>query len=121
MEHVEVFRDRQLVNVGENLTRSLPLGTSARQSSYRLSRIKGFGVCQYGERGSIGDAELVIDMVQVDLHGAFGELEPLRYFLVGQTFGHHPDDLTFARGEEVNLIRSYLGHFFKGCSMPCSS
>ena len=48
-----------------------------------LSRIKGFGVCQYGERGSVGNAKLAIDVVQVDLHGALGESKPLCYFLVG--------------------------------------
>jgi hypothetical protein len=73
---------------------------------------KSLIVRPYGQRGAIGDPELAIDAVQVDLHGAFGEFKPLRYFLVGQTFCHHPDDLTFARSEEVNLIRSYLGQFF---------
>ena len=44
--------------------------TAAREPASRLSRIKGFGfgVCQDGERGSVGDAELAINMVQVDLH-----------------------------------------------------
>jgi hypothetical protein len=72
---------------------------------------KSLIVRPYGQRGSIGDAELAIDVVQVDLHGAFGEFKPLRYFLVGQPFCHHSDDLTLARGEKVNLIWSYLGQF----------
>ncbi len=48
-----------------------------------LGRIKGFGVCQYGERGSVGNAKLAIDVVQVHFHGSLGESKPLRYFLVG--------------------------------------
>jgi len=47
--------------------------------------------------------------VQVDLDGAFGESKPLRYLLVGQTFGHYPGDLTFTRSERVNLMMSYPG------------
>ena len=41
----------------------------------RLSRMKGFGfrVCQYGERGSVRDVQLPINMVQVDLHRALGQ------------------------------------------------
>ena len=58
-------------------------------------------MCQYGERGSIGNAKLAIDVVQVDLHGPLGESKPLRYFLVGQTFGYDPDDLAFTRSERV--------------------
>ena len=44
---------------------------------------QGFGVCQYGERGSVGNAKLAIDVVQVHFHGPLGESKPLRYFLVG--------------------------------------
>ena len=49
--------------------------TSAREPASRLSRIKGFGsrVCQDGERGSVGNAELAINMVQVDLHRTLGQ------------------------------------------------
>jgi len=63
----------------------------------------------HGQRSSIGDTELAIDTVQVDLHGAFGEFKPLRYFLVGQTFGYDPDDLAFTRSERVNVMVSYPG------------
>ena len=34
----------------------------------RLSCIKDFGVCQYGERRPVRNAELPIYVVQVDLH-----------------------------------------------------
>jgi hypothetical protein len=37
-----------------------------------LSCIKGFSMRQHGERGSVGDAELAINMVQMDLHGSLG-------------------------------------------------
>jgi hypothetical protein len=37
-----------------------------------LSCIKGFSMCKHGERGSVGDAELAINMVQMDLHGSLG-------------------------------------------------
>jgi len=67
------------------------------------------GVSQYSERGAVGDAELPVNPVQVDLDGAFGESKPLRYLLVGQTFGHYPGDLTFTRSERVNLMMSYPG------------
>ncbi len=53
----------------------------------------------------------------MDLDSAFGESKPLRYFLVTQTFRHYPDDLAFTRSEQVTLMVSFPGHFFKGCSM----
>ena len=64
---------------------------------------------QYRERGPVANAKLSINPVQVDLHGAFGEFKPLRYFLVGQTFGYDPDDLAFTRSERVNVMVSYPG------------
>jgi hypothetical protein len=39
-------------------------------------------VGEYSERRAVGDAKLPVDPVQVDLDRAFGESEPLRYFLV---------------------------------------
>jgi hypothetical protein len=38
-----------------------------------LNRINGFGVCQDGKRGSVGNAELVVNVVQVDLHRPLGQ------------------------------------------------
>jgi hypothetical protein len=38
-----------------------------------LSRIKDFGVCQYGERGSVSNAELAINMVQMDFDGPLSQ------------------------------------------------
>jgi hypothetical protein len=70
------------------------------------------GVSQYSERGAVGDAELPVNPVQVDLDGAFGEPKPLRDFLVGQTLGHYLDDLAFTPSERLNLVRSYLGKLF---------
>ena len=69
----------------------------------RLSRIKGFGsrVCQDGERGSVGNAELAINMVQVDLHGALGQPKPSPDFPVGCTLGEHEHDLPLAGREWV--------------------
>ena len=55
--------------------------------------------------------------MQTDVDSAFGESKPLRYFLVTQTFRHYPDDLAFTRSEQVTLMVSYPGHFFKGCGM----
>jgi hypothetical protein len=46
---------------------------------------KSLVVRPYGQRSSIGDPELAIDAVQVDLHGAFGQLEPSSDFRVGYT------------------------------------
>jgi hypothetical protein len=57
------------------------------------------GMGQYSKRGAVGDAKLPVNLVQVDLDGAFGESKPLRYFLVGQTLGHYPDDLAFPHSE----------------------
>jgi hypothetical protein len=37
-----------------------------------LSR-KGFGMCQDGKRGAVGNAELLINIVQVDLYCTFGQ------------------------------------------------
>ena len=72
------------------------------------------GMGQYSKRGAVGDAKLPVNPVEVDLDGAFGESKPLRYFLVGQTFSHYPDDLAFTRGERFNSIRSCLRKFFQG-------
>ena len=58
--------------------------------------------------------------MQVDLHGAFGEFKPLRYFLVGQTFRHYPNDLAFTRSERFTLMVSYPGYLFKVCDTDCS-
>ena len=81
------------------------------------------GMGQYSKRGAVGDAKLPVNPVQVDLDSSFGESKPLRYFLVGQTFRHHAEDLAFTRGEWVNSIRSYLpfANFFKGCCTACPS
>ena len=54
---------------------------------------------QYGEGGSVGNAKLAIDAVQVDLHSPLGESKPLRYFLVGYTLGEHERDLPLAGRE----------------------
>jgi hypothetical protein len=70
------------------------------------------GMGQYSKRGAVGDTKLPVNLVQVDLDGAFGEFKPLRYFLVGQPLGHYPDDLAFPRSEQLNLMRSYLGKLF---------
>jgi len=56
-------------------------------------------VCQYGEGGSVGNAKLAIDVVQVDFHGPLSEPEPLRYFPVGYTLGEHEHDLPLAGRE----------------------
>jgi len=70
------------------------------------------GMGQYSKRGAVGDAKLPVNPVEVDLDGAFGESKPLRYFLVGQTFSHYPDDLAFTCSEGFNLGKSYLGKLF---------
>src|SRR6266404_3999015 len=70
------------------------------------------GMGQYGKRGTVCDAKLLVNPVQVDLDGSFGESKPLRYFLVGQTLRHHADDLAFTRGERFNSMRSCLRKFF---------
>ena len=76
------------------------------------------GMGHYSKRGAVGDAKLLVNPVQVDLDGSFGESKPLRYFLVGQTLRHHADDLAFTRGEWVNSMRSCLR---KGCCTACPS
>ena len=47
----------------------------AREPASQLSRMKGFGfrVYQYSERGSVGDAQLPVNMVEVDLHRTLGQ------------------------------------------------
>ena len=47
----------------------------AREPASQLSRMKGFGfrVYPYGERGSVGDAQLPVNMVEVDLHRTLGQ------------------------------------------------
>jgi hypothetical protein len=72
------------------------------------------GMGQYGKRGAVCDAKLLVNPVQVDLDGSFGESKPLRYFLVGQTLRHHADDLAFTRGERVSSMRSDLRKFIQG-------
>ena len=62
---------------------------------------KGIGVSQNGERGSVGDAELPVNMVQVNLHCALGQPQPPPDFLVGDTVGEHADDLALAGGQLV--------------------
>jgi len=76
---------------------------AAREPASRLSRMKGFGfgVYQYSERGSVGDAQLPINMVQVDLHGTLGQPEPAPDFPVGCALAEHEHDLTFAGREGV--------------------
>ena len=73
----------------------------AREPASQLSRMKGFGfrVYQYSERGSVGDAQLPINMVQVDLHCTLGQPEPSPDFPVGCALGEHEHDLTFAGRE----------------------
>ena len=45
----------------------------AREPASQLSRMNGFGFRdQYSERGSVGDAQLPINMVQVYLHRTLG-------------------------------------------------
>ena len=75
----------------------------AREPASQLSRMKGFGfgVYQYSERGSVGDAQLPINMVQVDLHCTLGQPEPAPDFPVGCALGEHEHDLTFAGREGV--------------------
>ena len=55
----------------------------------------------YGQRGSIGDPELAIDAVQVDLHGAFGEFKPLRYFNRIPPIGCGPGSPQFPANREI--------------------
>ena len=82
-----------------------------RELASRLSRIKSFGVYQYGERGSIGNAELPVNVVEVDLHGALGQPEPSPDFLVGYTFGEHEHDLAFAGRERCMRTNSSFCYF----------
>ena len=97
MERAEEFRGGDTPGEGYRVSRR-----SGRPSS---APARDFG-CQLG---AVGQVELGVDVVQVDLHGAFGESKPLRYFLVGQTFGYDPDDLAFTRSERVNVMVSYPG------------
>jgi hypothetical protein len=91
-------------------SRGIRRAPSARQSSYRLSRIKGFGVRQYGERGSVGDAKLAINVVQVDLHRPLGQSQPPPYFSVRNTLGEHEHDLVLAGRERgVRRRTSFCG------------
>src|SRR3954467_3679592 len=59
------------------------------------------GAGQYGERGSVSDAELAKNVVQVDLHGPLSEPQPLSNFLVGHAFREHEDYLALANRKWV--------------------
>ena len=62
--------------------------------------------------------------MQVDLDGAFREPEPLRYFLVGQPFGHYPDDLAFTPELAAEMVRRNTqttgegGRINRYCNVP---
>ncbi len=59
-------RSREFAIVCYENAAMMPSGRRQRGSqASRLSRMKGFsfGVCQYGERGSVRDAQLPINMV----------------------------------------------------------
>lgn len=42
----------------------------------------GMGGCHRNQRGSVSDSKLVVDMVQMNLDGAFGNVQPPSGFLV---------------------------------------
>ena len=85
----------------------------AREPASQLSRMKGFGfrVYQYSERGSVGDAQLPINMVQVDLHCTLGQPEPAPDFPVGCALREHEHDLTFAGREGFRRPMSSFCYF----------
>ena len=54
---------------------------------------------QYGERrehGPVADFKLLIDVMEVHLDGAVGNIQPAPNFLVRQPFGHQGHDLALA-------------------------
>src|SRR6266436_3983505 len=81
--------------------------------SAKLSRMKGFGFreYQYGERGSVGDAQLPINMVQVDLHCTLGQPEPAPDFPVGCSLGDREHDLALADRERLRRPMSSFCYF----------
>src|SRR5947207_15653984 len=52
-----------------------------------------------GSFGPVRDAELAIDLVQMELHGLIAEPEILRNRAIRQTSRHAPPDLTLALAE----------------------
>src|SRR5258705_12629272 len=69
-----------------------------RSDATRLARyagktrpLAGPGVCQ---RGSVGDAQLPVNPMQVDLDGALRQPEAPTNFLVGNTLREHQDYLS---------------------------
>ena len=53
-------------------------------------------MCQYGERRPVRNAELPINVVQVDLHGPLGQPQASRNFPVRYTLGEHEHDWALA-------------------------
>jgi hypothetical protein len=79
------------------------------------------GTGQYGERGSVRNAELAKNVVQVDLHGPLSESQPLADFLVGHAFREHENYLALASGERVGrAISPFLSfvHFASSSDFP---
>ncbi len=81
------------------------LHAGQRMTDFRDAEILPFSirlcVCQYRKRGSVGDTQLPVDPMQVDLDGTFGQPKPSRNFLVGYTLGEHDDYLALAGREWV--------------------
>ena len=56
-------------------------------------------ILRYGKRREhcpVADLKFLIDVMQVDLDGAVGNIQPAPNFLVRQPFGHQSHDLALA-------------------------
>src|SRR5205823_2518382 len=63
-----------------------------------LSSVESVG----GERGAAAQAELAIDVVEVDFHGSFGDRQLSRDLLVGKAGGDEAHDFPFPRRQRLD-------------------
>jgi hypothetical protein len=65
-------------------------------------------VCQHSQHGSVGDAQLPVNPMQVDLDGGLRQPEAPTDFLVGNTLSEHQDYLALSLGQGEILINRHL-------------
>src|SRR5204862_6112445 len=73
----------------------------------RPPSLTGPGVCQHSQRGSVGDAQLPVNPMQVDLDGTLCEPEAPADFLVGNALRQHQDYLALSLGQGEILINRH--------------
>ena len=77
--------------------------------STALINILGYG--ERREHRSVADIELLENVMEMDLDGTIGNVQPPSNFLVRQSLGHQAHDLPLA-------ICQYCQRFLCDCSLP---